>query len=296
MTRKSLRILTTVWGEKHLSWLEKYCVRSLSWNKNAEAIHDATWTFMTKAEDKEKIEFIVTKSGIKVKLDFLIFGPEFDKNPHSAGTFINQGLLMEMSRCITYGAQMFLAPPDTVFGGGCVPHMLEIADQRDVVVFAVHARVHPEISLHENMSNAQLVSSAWKVLHKTWSEAEFGLEKINTYIGGVLWRYLSENIYSVQHLLPTPYVFNWTPEDLVFFKNQIHWGVVDHAWPSACLIDTERQRVVGSSDGAFMVEITEAENNIPPTAAYHREEPDLFWKKLPHNKHNRMFNVILRGE
>lgn len=203
-----------------------------------------------------------------------------------------------MNRCLAYNAQMLLAPPDTIFGDGSLAHMIEIGNQRDVVVFAVHARVLPTIdaSLTKPLSNAQLVGSAWKHLHKTWEQAEFGRGQINTYIGGVVWRYLSENLYSIQHMLPTPYLFNWTPEDLVFFKNQIHWGVIDHAWPSACLIDTERQRTIGSSDGAFMVEVTEAENNIPPIAAYHADEPDLFWKKLAHNKHNRMFNVIFRGE
>lgn len=297
MQQKPLRILTTVWGQKHIDWFEKYCLRSLSWQKNARALEGATWVFMTKQEHKEEIEFIVRKSGIKVRdLDFMIFGPDFDANPHAAGAFINQGLLMEMNRTIAHSARTLLAPPDTVFGDGSIQNMLEIADQRDVVVFAVHARVLPEINLHQDMSNAQLVTSAWAHLHKTWTDAEFGLEKINTYIGGVVWRYLDVGLYSVQHMLPTPYVINWTSEDIVFFKNQIHWGVIDHAWPSHCLLDTERQRVIGSSDGAFIAEVTEADKNIPPVAAYHADEPDLFWRKMSHNKHNRMFNVILRGE
>lgn len=94
MAKKSLRVFTTVWGTKHLKWLEKYCVQSLAWPKNVAALEGATWTFLTREQDKEEIEFIVNKAGIKVaNMDFMLFGPEIDAHPHSAGAFINQGLL-----------------------------------------------------------------------------------------------------------------------------------------------------------------------------------------------------------
>lgn len=297
MIRKPLRLITSVWGEKHLEWFEKFCLKSLMWPKNSLAVRGATWTFITTEEDQPKIQAMINRYDVRLaNIEFIIFGPEFHKNPHSAGAFINQALLMEMSRAITFGAQSFLAPPDTIFADGTLPNMIQIGAQRDSVVFAVHARVLPTIETPDACSQAQLVTAAWKNLHKTWADAEIGLEKINSYVGGVSWRFLEVGMYSVCHRLPTPYLINFTPEDLVFFKNQIHWGVIDHAWPSAGLVETERVRLIGSSDAGFMVEVTEPEQNIPPVAAYREDEPDLFWKNLQHNKLNRMFSVILRGE
>lgn len=297
MAKKSLRIWTSVWGDKHISWFEKYAISSLKSPRNAEALIGATWVINTREQDRERIAGLIKESGLKVKdTEFVIFSSEFDQNPHAAGSFINQALLREISMCLTYNAQTLICPPDTIWGDGSIEHLIEVADQRDVVVLAAHARVLPEIAAETGITNAGLVSLAWKSLHATWREAEYGRDRINTYVGGVIWRYLSEALYSVQHFLPTPYLINWTPEDLVYFKNQIHWGVWDHAWPDACLISTERQRVVGSSDAAFMVEVTEPEQNIPPLEHYRVDSPDLFWKNLSHNKHNRMFNIIFRGE
>lgn len=296
--QKHLRIFTTVWDEKYLGWFEKFCLKSLSFPKNREALDGAIWTFLTVADDQPKIEALVKASQLNPRhIQFLTLGPEFRQNPHSAGHFINQGLLMEMQQAITFNQQTLLAPPDTIFGDGSIPVMREIARQRDSVVFAIHARVLPEIEndLREIATCPQLVSLAFKHLHKTWSEAMEAREKVNSYVGGVSFRYIAPDMYSVTHRLPTPYLINWTPEDIVFFKNQLHWGIIDHLWPHECLVHTERMRVIGSSDAAFMVEITEADKNVPPLAAYHEDEPDLFWKNLSHNKVNRMFSVILRG-
>lgn len=294
---KQLRIFTTVWGEKHLDWFKKYCLRSLSFEKNRLAIEDATWCVLTTGEDRPKIEAMIQESGLKLRhLEFIIFGPDFFENPHASGAFINQGLLLEISKNISMNTQMLLAPPDTIFGDGSVTSMREMARQRDSVIFVAHMRVLPDIEVKDNMSNANLVSSAFKHSHATWTFAQDGLDQINSYVGGVSWKYLDQGLFAVTHRLPTPYLINWTPEDIVFFKNQLHWGVIDHAWPHACLIETERMRLVGSSDAAFMVEVTPADANIPPLAAYHDSEPDHFWKNLSHNKVNRMFSVILRAE
>jgi hypothetical protein len=296
---KPLRLWTCVWGDKHLDWFKRYAIRSLSFEKNRQAIEGATWAFLTTGEDRPKIEAMMTAAPFRLRdIEYIILGPEFKQNPHAAGAFLNQGFQIEINHSITYGAQTLIAPPDTIWGDGSVAHMREMARQRDSVVFAVHVRTLPEIEneIKDNMTNAQLVGAAFKHLHATWEHAQDGLEKVNSYIGGVLWRYLSENLYGATHRLPTPYLINFTPEDLVYFRNQLHFGVLDHSWPNDCLIDTERMRLCGSSDTAFMVEITEAQNNIPPVAAYHAGDADHFWRNLKHNKINRMFSVTLRGE
>lgn len=297
--QKPLRAFTAVWGEQHLDWFEKFCLKSLSWRQNAAALEGVTWVFLTRDEHRPRIEKAIADSGIKIKdLEFMVLPPDFDKNPHAAGAFMLQGFLMEMGRCITFGAQSLTAPPDTIFGEGSVMNMREMARARDSVVFAVHTRVTPSIESEISFptSNAKLVTAAWKHLHKTWEDAQDGLEKTNSYIGGVSWAYLDHGLYSVCHRLPTPYLINFTPEDLTYFKAQLHYGVIDHFWPHECLIDFERMRVCGSSDAAFMVEVTPADRNIPPIEHYRHDEPDLFFRNLKHNKANRLFRVILRGE
>lgn len=302
MPKKPLRIWTSVWGDKHIDWFEKLCVHSLQFGRNKEALAGATWVVSTRQTDRERIEKIIDSSGIQIaNKEFMLFGDGFDAAPHSAGAFINEALVLEISRCIMFDARSLMAPPDTIFGDGTIPNLLELGDQRDVVVFAAHVRVTPDIiepfrKDEKLLTNARLVGLAWKHLHKTWTEAEFGRDKINSYVGGVFWRYLCAGLYGVSHRLPTPYLINYTPEDLVYFRNQLHWGVIDHAWPHECLIHTERQRVVGSSDAAFMVEITPADQNIPPLEHYRHDSPDLFWKNLSHNKQNRMYQIIFRGE
>lgn len=296
---KPLRLFTAVWGDKHLNWFKEACLKSLSWPQNKIALEGAVWSVLTKQEHRNEIDKLIRESGIRIKdVQFMILGQEFDLNPHAAGFYMKEAYIREISTCITFNAQSLTAPPDTIFGDGTVQHLRLIGNRRDVVVFAAHMRVLPEIldSLAGPLSNAQLVTLAMKHPHKTWTEAEVGQREINTYVGGLAWEYLDENQFSLTHLLPTPYLINFTPEDLVYFRNQIHYGVIDHDWPGECLIKTERQRLVGSSDGAFMVEITPAESNIPPKAAYHEDEPELFWRRKPHNSVNRMTKVILRGE
>lgn len=296
---KNLRIFTAVWNDQYLDWFEKYCLNSLSAPKNAAALEGATWVFLTRESHRVRLEKAINDSPIRVKdIEFMVLGPEFEENPHAAGSFMLQGLLMEMGRCITFGAQSLTAPPDTIFGEGTIANMRELARGRDTVIFAAHVRVTPEIDqeLGKGLSNAQLVTAAWKHLHKTWEDAQDGLEKTNSYIGGVSWQYLANGLYSVCHRLPTPYLINFTPEDLVYFKAQIHYGVIDHFWPDQCLIDFERMRFIGSSDAAFMVEVTPADKNIPPIEHYRADEADAFYRNLKHNKVNRLFRVILRGE
>lgn len=303
--QKRIRLWTAVWGEKHIEWFKAACLNSLCWPKNAEALEDAIWTIVTKGDQRELIEALIKASPLKLKnIEFIILGPELDQNPHAAGIFMNQAWQLYMGQCITFDERCFMAPPDTITGDGSIAHLKELSTQRDTVVLAAHMRVTPEIlgeirsepGNRTALSNSKLVSLGIKHAHATWAHAEVGLEKVNSYVGGISWRYLSENLYSVTHRLPTPYMINFTPEDLVYFRNQLHFGVLDHDWPAECLIDTERQRLVGSSDGAFFVEITEIDSNIPPTSAYHEDEADLFWRKKKHNAINRMTSIIFRGE
>lgn len=293
-------MLTSVWGRQHLDWWKAGSLKSLMWPKNREALNGADWAFLTKQEHVDEIKAAVVASGIKIRdLEFYDMTGILEQHPHAGGSVIKEVILTESSKCLTFNAQMLLAPPDTIIGDGSIQNMREVGDQRDVVVFAAHVRVHPDILdvvSEKPLSNANLVYESFKRLHKSWDEAQFGPPKANSYIGGVAWRFLEENLYSVQHRLPTPYLINWTPEDQVYYRGQLHWGCIDHQWPGEVLVPAQRQRLIGSSDGAFMAEITPHEVNIPPSEHVRSDEPDLFWRNQKHNIQNRMQSLIFRGE
>lgn len=302
---KPLRLYTCVYGEKHLTWMRQGLLPSLAWPGNSAAIEGCTWSFLTKGIHTQEIEEMVKGfPSLHIKdFEFLTLGPEFETNPHAQGMFLKEGFMAEISRSLTFNAQTLIAPPDTIFGEGSIANLKEIGKQRDSVVTVAHVRVLPElltfIKTEKPVSNAKLVGLAFRHLHKTWEQAQVGLKQANSYVGGVSWRWLAENLYAVTHRLPTPYLMNFVPEDLTYFKNQIHFGELDHGWPSANLIHNQRQRLVGSSDAAFMVELTDALNNIPPVSFVRDESPDDFWRDRearPHNAVNRMTSVILRGE
>ncbi len=292
--------MTAVWGRKHLDWWKSAGLKSLSWPKNKEALNGAIWSFLTKEEHRDEIEQALAQSGIRVKdLEFTFMGDILEQNPHAAGHIMKEWFVREGSKCLMYNCQGFTAPPDTIIGDGSVQALREVGNQQHVVVIAAHMRSNTSILSElgdKPLSRAQLVTLGMKHKHKTWEESEFGKDKSNTWVGGVSWRRLGDNLYSVCHLLGTPYLINFTPEDLVYFKNQIHYGVIDHSWPGDVLVPAQRQRVMGSSDGAFMVEITEPDQNIPPLEYVRHGYPDLFHKDLPHNRVNRMTSVIFRGE
>lgn len=297
---KNLRVLTSVWGDQHMDWWRRAALPSLMWPQNKEALSGATWAFLSRKENIDGIQKYVKDSGISVKdIEIYDMGDALSANPHAAGAVIKEVLMVEAHKCLTFDSQLLLAPPDTIMGDGSIRNMREIADQRDVVVLAAHARVLPSIIdtvSDKPMSNAKLVGESFKQLHASWKYAEVGLLQANSWIGGVSWKYLSENLYAVQHRLPTPYLINFTPEDIVYFRSQIHWGVIDHSWPGDMLVPAQRQRLIGSSDGAFMAEITPTDVNIPPCEHIRTNEVDLFWRNQPHNIQNRMQSLIFRGE
>ncbi len=297
---RKLHLITAVWGEKHIGWWKAVSLKSLAWPKNKEAIKGATWSILTEEHSVPEIRDACNALGFEdSQLMFSHFGDLLEKNPHAGGALLKEWFVQEGGLCLTYNRQCLIVPPDTAFGDGSIQSMRAIGEHRDTVVFAVHMRLNTsaiaEIT-EKPLSNAELVTLAMKHKHKTWEESEVGLAKANSYVGGVSWRYIGENLWSVTHRLPTPYLINFTPEDLVYFKNQIHFGILDHSWPGELLIKSQRQRLIGSSDGAFMVEITEPDQNIPPLDYVKLEEPDIFWRDLIHNRVNRMSSVILRGE
>jgi hypothetical protein len=228
------------------------------------------------------------------------YGFNFEPYPltfrENTGTTVGFAMFEELERCIAEDASLLFVPPDTIFGDGTIPNLISLGDFPRVCVSVGSVRVLPQIldAVSVPLENAQLVRLAWEHLHSTWVEAEMGREIVNSWRGGVAWKKLGEGMYAVQHRLPSPWLVNPMPSDVSWLRAKGSIGAWDHEWP-AKLVNEGRQRLVGSSDIAFMVEITPAEESNCPTAPANPEEPDSFHLDNSHNHVNRNTVALYRA-
>lgn len=250
---------------------------SLAWRKNREALKDATWVILT---DDDRAPKIASKF-----FDGAIHVYPVLRHP-------TKNLTDEIHRCLLSDSQFLMAPPDTVFADGSIASMLRCATQPKTVVGVAHVRVNPTfLDSMPYLTPAPMVTHAWEHLHKSWIYAEES-EYANSFTGGVSWRYLNPSTIAVQHRLPTPYLVNFKYADLEYFSHE-RFSVWDHEWPTL-LVHHERWRYIGSSDAAFIAEVTDQDKNIPPPGYLPPDETDAFHRDLIHNKTNRLFFSIFR--
>lgn len=285
------QILSVFWGNQHKDWFKKGCFESLSWPQNRKAILEncSAWNIYT--EEKfftEIMEMAEDKfSGLKVKLR-----KTDDLRRYS--DFLQSALVMQIQECLESEDRFLFAPPDTIFADGTVSNLLKLGREKNSCVAIAHPRVLPEIlpELTQALDGPKLVSLSWKHLHRSWTDAETNHPRQNSFVGGVKWQKLKENLYSVTHRLPTTYLADFTKEDLMYFQTCTGFGNWDHQW-AINLYRQGRQRYAGSSDAGFIIELTESLKNIPPV---HPGNVDEFWKNDEHNHINKQINVIFRGE
>lgn len=302
-----LRIYTAVWGPKYTDLFEKTIIRSFRWPDNNKALlnEKVIWSIHTFKEEAAHLIQLCKRTGVdNYEITELPDGLRPPLKPGvDMGALLLAQFICEIKRCLETNSRLLIAPPDSLFGDGTLRSLFINGSQKGTCVAVPHPRVLPSIfdypsrlceSLKDTLTNSDLVTECFEHLHRTWSEAEVGLDKINSYVGGVCWRKIAKGLYSVQHRLPTNYLIHFTYSDLQFFEQQIAFGAIDHLWPTK-LIAEERERVIGSSDVAFICEITESNQNVPPAYPYTKDEPDKFWRKAPHNAFFRQVQVIFRG-
>lgn len=205
--------------------------------------------------------------------------------------------VMSIEECIKDKSPLLFAPPDILFGDGSINGLLKSLYEKDAVATVAHIRATSSLlkeikQNQKDITNPQLVSLAWKHLHRCWIDAELGHPRQNQWGTGVCWQKIEDNLYSVVHRLPTPYLMYFTDEDLQYFKIQSGFGHFDHRWPGDILMKRGRQRTITSSDVAFMIEITEPEKNISNIPG----DKNDFWQHHYHNEINKQILVTLRGE
>jgi hypothetical protein len=288
-----LQILTAAWGQKHVEWFIRGCLKSLGQTKNRRAIQetDTTWNVFT---DAEYIGLLKQEIEMKFPAIFKVNPMPIELLRDRTDNLLS-ATIWQIGKCLETKQPMLLAPPDTLFGDGSVEGLMRIGAEPNVCVTVAHPRVLPEILGQDIGDTEKFVNLAWSNLHRSWSEAERGHPRQNSFIGGVDWQKTKEKpmTIAVRHRLPTPYYCNFTPEDEQFFRVQIGFGTYDHTW-AAMLYQMGRIRHVGSSDIAFICELTDADKNIPPV---HRGgNPMEFWKRDAHNEINKQIITVFRGQ
>lgn len=309
----NFHLYSAFYGEHYFKLFKNACFRSLSWPLNREALKGATWNIFTPKEYFERVEQLLEPAGFKVNLFEL--GPQIQiwgvgRAPIThcdQGIILADGLRHQIRYSIEKNSKMLMAPPDTLFGDGSIANILAIGSQPGTCVSVAHSRVLSDIlddidlmgATKGAITNAELVTLSFKHAHASWTNAEIGHPKNSSYVSGVAWRKLNKNLWSVQHRLPTVYLASFTPSDWDFWFSQNGFGSWDHRWPAENLVRQERQRFVGSSDAAWIVEITDWDKNVPPDVdrTHLQGAPDdHYWTSHYHNQINRQTNVILRGK
>ncbi len=284
-----LELLSSVWGLTHLEIFRRALLTSLSWDKNKAALNGAKWNIFTDEEHMGYLKKLVedTLPEVEVSIGTTSMLRRYIDITQSA-------VVWQVEECLKNGSRLVMAPPDTIFGNGTIHGLMQAGREKNTCVVVPHPRVLPSfLGLTDIMykaNNAQLVGEAWKFLHRSWSEAEEGHERQNSFVGGVVWKEDANGLIEVRHRLPTIYLADFTKEDLEVFKAMPSFGSYDHEFPSR-LIQQGRQRFVTSSDACFIVEITDGAKNVPPIWDGPVTE---FWRRHVHNEHNKMLYSYFR--
>lgn len=305
-------IFTMMYGAEYIDLFKRACFRSLNYPKNLESTRDKTWAIYTKREHFDALIELFKDSPFKLQLHAIedsmrVAGCGFIKTTQcDSGVILLNGLRAQILNSIKTNQKILLAPPDTIFGDGTVPNLLKIGEGKDICVGVAHARVHPTVmdqieyigATDGAPSNARLVSLLTEHAHASWEFAEIGHKNNNSYVGGIAWSRIDNNLIAVQHRLPTPYLLSFNASDWAFWWSTVSFGALDHTWPGDRLYRQERFRYCGSSDACMILEITEKDKNVPPIVekeALENQLGDAYCGDRIHHTTNRLFNVIWRS-
>lgn len=286
------RLLTIVWGEKHIDWFERACLASLALPANLAALrhHCECWDIVTSPEDQARLTALALPLWLPLKFHEADFSADH-------GDVLQLSIIKAMERCRDDDLALFIAPPDTIFGDGSIGSICAVGQPRHTCVAVPHVRVLPRLLETADCarSNAALVAAAWRNLHRTWVECDVERDTTNSFYGGTSWQRIGPGLYGVTHLLPTVYLAHFNETDIGWWHAQTKSGAWDHRWPSK-LVAEARQRVIGSSDAAFMVELTDEFANVPPVTRNDLDTPAKYWGQAAHNVMNFNGLCVFRAE
>ncbi len=285
-----MNILTVVYGDKYIEMMRRGLLRSLSFRGNKRVLYDShsIWNIFTEEKYFFELEKMLYAYLPELKVEMR---PTSCLRDHVDAA--QSAILKMIKKCLDEKSGFLMAPPDTIFGDGSLLGMAKMMKKPGDCVAVAHPRVLPEIldhSFETAISNKELCGLAWKHLHRAWSEAERDHMNQNSFMGGVEWEWANKKEVKVTHRLPTIYMCDFVKEDLDYFTFVPGFGHYDHQWPSI-LVEMGRQKYVRDSDQAFIVEITEANKNVPPLVPGQKRG---FWKNDPHNEINAKTPITFR--
>lgn len=275
-----IRLFTLCWGEKYRRWLRNGCARSLSWPLNQHTLKglQATWDIYTNSEDAEDIRDIAQRLAIESRIYV-----RRDEAEQVHGTVIQQrSLVDQMIRCLEQNAMCLIASPDFIFGDGTLGTLVSLGKWPRMCVAPPSVRINAaaldDPAFGEPMTTDELCAFSWKHLHATWADANCEAPMNNCIRGGVGWRRLpNSNMVAATHHMPPAILLNFDPSDVVFFKDaEQPGGVIDHHFPRK-LIAEKRLRVIGSSDVAFVADVTDPNENVPELLPRNNDMPDGYF-------------------
>lgn len=300
-----MKIFCPVWGKKHIDLLYNALGYSLKWPCNAEEVKGAEWIITT---DSDKSLSLIREAVGMIDPTASVYGiikPGLVYPAAPAGTILMEALKETIVKCLSDNVPMLMATPDFIYGDGSIRAFKASATDRGSCVTIAHMRVLPEIITeihrHENsweteMFNDDLVNAGFKYPHITWEASGRESSPGISYAGGIQWHWVRDRVAAVQHYLPSPFFVNFLKEDLDFFSSAkpSHFLLWDHAWP-AKLLESGRLRYIGSSEAALMLEVTEANANVPPNNPPGITNNDSSVKNGFHNIIQKQFLYIMRG-
>lgn len=286
---KRLHVFTHVFGVETIDFWKRAGAASLLWPKNQAALNsvDVLWDVYTSAASEEVVRAAVAQLPLKAEVTVLPVEKDVALRP-------------ALHKALSAQAYFMPAPPDLIWGDGSVGNLLALMPFAYGRCMAVpHVRVARDKFMAaftgEPLTNAQLVGKAFAALHEAFAGSEVPAVTSNTHTTGTVWRALSDNLYAAGFFLPTIHMMQPTEADVSWFlrtKGPDHW---DHRFPQT-LVGTDRQRIIGSSDAAFMVELTADDEVHPARAPLVKGKWDEYNGQLPHHVANRGTVSIFRGE
>lgn len=301
---KPIRIFTPVFGKKHISWLDRVLGTSFNWPKNKSALREAQWTLFIHSGEFEQVMTVVTKILPEQQIETIECHDNLDLMTAKRGVLMCEAFVKAMRACLKDGRQLLISTPDFIWADGTIANMRQLAQNPNTCVSLPHPRVTPSIieGLTKPLNSPELVNLFEHHAHRAWITSELGKHS-GSMIGGILWQRLN-GVITLQHRMPSPYLLNLIPSDLDYFtttdpQRLAAWGAIDHTW-AVHLCESERWRMLLSSDLGFMCEVTEPGDNIPKEHQLNTQHPDDFWKQerndhLLHQKLNRQYVATFRG-
>ncbi len=289
------RLFTIAYGNAFADLYERIAVRSLLQSRNREALSNIIVSLYSDAETMPRVAEVAKRLG---QVDPHVI--ELEADPARA---IQSALLNEIKICLDTKSTMIIVNPENFWGDGSLPNLLAIAGEQDVCVAAPHVRVCKNQfiefidDINQDILNANLVHLSMISMHPSWGDANADNPQTSTFHAGISWRKIAHNLYAVTHLLPTVFLARFNAADYGYFKSGHERGAVglwDHFWPER-LVESGRERVIGSSDAFFLVELTDPETHNVPLKPNDPKCPSAFYRGSSQTHAMRNLTAIWRA-